>query len=127
VSTPLDTDRVRAVVSACDGVVRVHGRGPNGVSADDDELEVHVVARYGEVLPALGARVDEALTPLLGGRTLRFVVDDLADDDDTGDDAALTAGTEPVAALPGPEPVAALPAADEHPALPPGQNTRVRP
>jgi hypothetical protein len=86
VTSPVDTDRIRAAVSACPGVVRVRGRGPNGVSADDAEVEVHVVARYGEVLQDLGDRVDAAVAPLLGGRSLRLVVDDLAEDGDDGTD-----------------------------------------
>ena len=87
-TAPVDTDRIRAAVSACPGVVRVHGRGPNGVSSDALEVEVHVIARYGVVLPDLGDLVDRTLTPLLGGRTLRLVVDDVATDaEDDGTDA----------------------------------------
>lgn len=123
-TVPVDTDRIRAVVSACPGVVRVHGRGPNGVSADDVEVEVHVVARYGEVLPTLAERVDREVAPLLGGRTLTLVVDDLATDDevDTGDDVpAIPAGA--TAAAP------ALPAgaSADVPALPPGTGSVVQP
>ena len=95
-TAPVDTDRVRAAVSACPGVVRVHGRGPNGVAADDLEVEVHVIARYGVALVELGDLVDRELAPLLGGRTLRLVVDDVDDgpDDDVpaddGPDVPLT-------------------------------------
>lgn len=118
-TTPVDTDRIRAVVSACPGVVRVHGRGPNGVSFDTAEVEVHVITRYGVPIPALGARIDRELAPLLGGRVLNLVVDDVRTDEELADDAdrdtdddipALLPGSAPVAALPaGVEPVAALP------------------
>ena len=124
-TAPVDTDRIRAVVSACPGIVRVHGRGPNGVSADDVEVEVHVVARYGEVLPDLGERVDRAVAPLLGGRTLTLVVDDLAtdDEDDPEDDVpALSPGVGTDApALP----VGATAARAAVPALPPGTGSGV--
>lgn len=113
-SAPVDTDRVRAEVSACSGVARVHGRGPNGVSADDHELEVHIVATYGVSLPDLAERIGATLAPLLGGRSLTLVVEDVQDPDEPDD-------LGPVAGLPALDAAGARPAlgtADVPPALP---------
>lgn len=122
-TVPVDTDRIRAVVSACPGVVRVHGRGPNGVAADDLEVEVHVIARYGVPLQDLADRVDRDVAPWLAGRTLTLVIDDLATDDDQGDDE----DDDVVPALPpgaGAD-LAAITARPEVPALPPGTGSGV--
>ncbi len=115
-TAPVDTDRIRAVVSACPGVARVNGRGPNGVSADVDVVEVHVVARYGVVLPDLAARVDRDVAALLGGRTLELVVDDLVTDDEPEPVDDVVPALSPGAGASAP----ALPAADVPLALPPG-------
>ena len=76
-------------VSACPGVSAL-SRGPygtvatylpggyvGGVAVRDDEVEVHVVARYGPPVPETAAQVRAAATPLAGGRAVTVVVDDI--------------------------------------------------
>lgn len=48
-----------------------------GVAVRDDEVEVHVVARYGTPLPETAERVRAAATPYAEGRPVTVVVDDI--------------------------------------------------
>jgi len=48
-----------------------------GVAVRDDEVEVHVVARYGTPLPGTTERVRAAARPYAGGRAVTVVVDDI--------------------------------------------------
>lgn len=49
-----------------------------GVAVREDEVEVHVVARYGPPLPETAERVRAAATPYADGRPVTVVVDDIA-------------------------------------------------
>lgn len=48
-----------------------------GVAVRDDEVEVHVVARYGPPVPGIAARVRDIVTPHAGDREVTVVVDDI--------------------------------------------------
>jgi uncharacterized alkaline shock family protein YloU len=85
-----DADRVAHAVLSCADVVELSGgmfgevraylpgRSVAGVLADEDSVEVHVVVRYGTPLPDVAAQIAGALEPVLGGRALRVVVEDVA-------------------------------------------------
>lgn len=74
-----DADAIAAAALACPGVSGLHGGPLNevaaylpgrtvpGVRLAEDRVEVHVVARYGTVLPALADQVRSAVTPKAGG------------------------------------------------------------
>jgi len=69
------------------------GRRVRGVRVADDAVQVHVVARWPAVLPEVGDAVRAAAAPLVGGRAVEVVIDDL-------DVPGLDEPTEPVAELP---------------------------
>lgn len=48
-----------------------------GVTVRDDEIEVHLVARYGTPLPELAASVRDALGDLSAGRRVNVTIEDL--------------------------------------------------
>ncbi|WP_433496707.1 hypothetical protein ACQP1K_17070 [Sphaerimonospora sp. CA-214678] len=60
------------------------GKVVPGVSVRDDEIEVHLVARYGTPLPELAASVREALGDLSTGRRVNVTIEDLAPAEKTG-------------------------------------------
>jgi len=77
-------------VTACPDVAAL-SRGPfgtvatylpggyvGGVALRDDEVEVHVVARYGPPVPRTAERVRDAVRPHAGDRAVHVVVDDIA-------------------------------------------------
>ena len=84
-----DADHIRAAVLACPGVVELSagpfgevasylpGRTVPGVRVDDDHVEVHIVASYGEPLRAVADQIGASVQGLLGGRTLTVAVDDI--------------------------------------------------
>lgn len=84
-----DADAVAAAALACPGVAGLHGGPLNefaaylpgrtvaGVCLTDDHVEVHVVARYGTVLPALAEEVRARVRSLTGGLPVEVHVDDI--------------------------------------------------
>jgi uncharacterized alkaline shock family protein YloU len=81
-----DLDRVAAAVLAVPSVVRLTsglgaaatflpGRRIDGLRMTPDELEVHIVARYGVNLPDLAAEVRARVQGIVGGRVSVFVED----------------------------------------------------
>ena len=104
--SPVDAERVASVVERVPTVARLSagstgaevatylpGRRVRGVRVGDGTVEVHVVARWPAVLPEVGAAVRAAAAPLVGGRAVEVVIDDL-------DVPGLDEPTEPVAELP---------------------------
>ncbi len=85
----VDPDAVAAAVQACPNVARLSagtveeiatylpGRRVQGIRATDDVLEVHVVAKWGVPLPAVGAEVRQAVGALAGGRSITVAIEDL--------------------------------------------------
>lgn len=85
----VDVDAVAGAVQACPSVTRLATGGPvevatylpgrrvHGVRIHDGTVEVHVVARYGAVLPAVGEEVRRAVAPLAPGHKVAVFVDDL--------------------------------------------------
>jgi NADH dehydrogenase FAD-containing subunit len=103
---PVDAERVAQAVERVPTVARLSagsmgaevatylpGRRVRGVRVDDGTVEVHVVARWPAVLPEVGDAVRSAAAPLVGGRAIEVVIDDL---EVPGEDEP----TEPVAELP---------------------------
>jgi hypothetical protein len=103
---PIDAERVAQAVERVPTVARLSagstgaevatylpGRRVRGVRVADDTVEVHVVARWPAVLPEVGDAVRTAAAPLVGGRAIEVVIDDL---EVPGEDEP----TEPVAELP---------------------------
>lgn len=84
-----DADVIAAAALACPGVTALHGgplndvaaylpgRTVTGVRLAPDHVEVHVVARYGTVLPTLADRVRTAVTPQAGGFPVEVHIADL--------------------------------------------------
>lgn len=85
-----DADAIAAAALACGGVAGLHGgmghevaaylpgRTVAGVRLAEDRVEVHVVARYGTVLPVLAEEVRAAVIPVAGGFPVEIHIDDLA-------------------------------------------------
>ena len=103
---PVDAERVAEAVSRVPTVARLSagstgaevatylpGRRVRGVRVADGTVEVHVVARWPAVLPEVGEAVRSAAAPLVGGRAVEVVIEDL-------DVPGLDEPTEPVAELP---------------------------
>jgi hypothetical protein len=103
---PVDAERVASAVERVPTVARLSagsagaeiatylpGRRVRGVRVDEATVEVHVVARWPAVLPEVGEAVRSAAAPLVGGRAVEVVIDDL---EVPGEDEP----TEPVAELP---------------------------
>ena len=103
---PVDAERVAQAVERVPTVARLSagsmgaevatylpGRRVRGVRVDGGTVEVHVVARWPAVLPEVGDAVRSAAAPLVGGRAIEVVIDDL---EVPGEDEP----TEPVAELP---------------------------
>jgi hypothetical protein len=93
-----EADQISTAVLACPdvagmsagtlGEIRSYlpGRTVPGVRLGDEAVEVHVVARYGPPLPEVAGQIGRALAPLLPGRAVRVVVEDilLPGDQDAG-------------------------------------------
>jgi hypothetical protein len=103
---PVDAERVAQAVERVPTVARLSagstgaevatylpGRRVRGVRVDDGTVQVHVVARWPAVLPEVGDAVRSAAAPLVCGRAIEVVIDDL---EVPGEDEP----TEPVAELP---------------------------
>ncbi len=54
------------------------GRRVTGVVLREDELEVHVVGRYGVPVAEIAAEVRRAAEPYVGDRTVHVIIEDLA-------------------------------------------------
>lgn len=101
-----DPDAIAAAVRACPAVAGLAGgvagevatylpgRRVTGVRIDDRTVAVHVIARYGPTMAAIGSQVTRVVAPLAGGRRVDVVIADLLTD--------ASAGPEDVA--PGPPP-----------------------
>lgn len=88
---PIDPDAVVAATLACPGVARMYpgvvgevatylpGRRVPGVRLPGHEVEVHVVARWGEPLPEIAERVRAAVRPLAAPLPVAVYVDDVDD------------------------------------------------
>ena len=97
-TTP-DPDAIAAAALACPGVAGLHGGALNefaaylpgrtvaGVRLAEDRIEVHVVARYGSVLPAVAEEVRSAVVPHAIGLPVEVHIDDLDIDADADADA----------------------------------------
>ena len=95
-----DADAIAAAALACPGVSGLHGGPLNefaaylpgrtvaGVRLAEDQVEVHVVARYGTVLPALADQVRAAVLPKAGGLPVAVHIDDIDTDADPPTDPA---------------------------------------
>jgi hypothetical protein len=86
---PAEPETVAAAVRSCRSVVRLSGghasevatylpgRRVLGVRFADGRVEVRVVGVYGPTVGEIAAEVTAAVAPLVGGRTVDVVVDDL--------------------------------------------------
>ena len=54
------------------------GRRVTGVVLREDDLEVHVVGRYGVPVAEIAAEVRQAAEPYVGDRTVHVIIEDLA-------------------------------------------------
>lgn len=87
--TAPDLDAVATAVVGCPPVAGLSGgrfgevatylpgRRLVGVRLDGEELEVHVVARWGTPLPEVGDAVRRAVAPVGGGRPVTVYIDDI--------------------------------------------------
>lgn len=85
----VDPDAVATAVLACPHVASLSagtveeiatylpGRRVHGVRAQDDVLEIHVVAKWGTPLPEVGAEVRRAVGALAGGRPITVAIEDV--------------------------------------------------
>jgi hypothetical protein len=83
-------DEIAAAVSAAPGVAALSGgrlggvgtylpgRRVTGVVIRDEDLEVHVVGRYGVPVARIAADVRRAVEPYAAERTVHVVIEDLA-------------------------------------------------
>jgi hypothetical protein len=83
-------DEVAAAVAAAPGVSRLSrghlggvgtyppGRRVTGVVLREEDLEVHVIGRYGTPVGAIAAEVRQAAEPFAGGRPVHVIIEDLA-------------------------------------------------
>ena len=65
------------------GEVATHlaGRRVPGVRIHEDRVEVHVIARWGALLPVLAEQVRAACAPLVEGRMVDVSIDDVLTDE----------------------------------------------
>ena len=87
-----DADAIAAAALACPGVTGLHGGPLNevaaylpgrtvpGVRLAEDRVEVHVVARYGTVLPELAEAVRSAVAAKAGDLPVEVHIADLSVD-----------------------------------------------
>lgn len=85
----VDPEAVVAAALSCPEVARLSGglvgevatylpgRQVAGVRLTDEELEVHIVARWGPPLPEVADAVRQAVAPVAGGRRTSVFVEDI--------------------------------------------------
>ncbi len=85
-----NAEQIAAAVSAAPGVASLSGgrlggagtylpgRRVTGVVIRDDELELHVIGRYGTSVAEIAADVRRAVEPFAGDRTVHVIIEDLA-------------------------------------------------
>jgi hypothetical protein len=83
-------DAVAAAVAAAPGVSRLSGghlggvatylpgRRVTGVVLREEDMEVHVIGRYGTPVGEIAAEVRQAAEPFAGGRPVHVIIEDLA-------------------------------------------------
>lgn len=83
-------DEVAAAVSAAPGVCRLSGghlggvgtylpgRRVTGVVLREEDIEVHVIGRYGTPVGKIAAEVRRATEPFAGDRPVHVIIEDLA-------------------------------------------------
>lgn len=84
-----DADRIRAAVLGCPDVADLAagpfnevasylpGRTVPGVRVDDEHVEVHIIANYGQPLRQVANQIGASVQGLLRGRPLNVCVDDI--------------------------------------------------
>ncbi len=85
-----EAEEIATAVSAVPGVAALSGgrlggvgtylpgRRVTGVVLREDDLEVHVVGRYGVPVAEIAAEVRQAAEPYVGDRTVHVIIEDLA-------------------------------------------------
>jgi uncharacterized alkaline shock family protein YloU len=85
-----EAEQIATAVSAVPGVAALSGgrlggvgtylpgRRVTGVVLREDDLEVHVVGRYGVPVAEIAAAVRQAAEPYVGDRTVHVIIEDLA-------------------------------------------------
>ncbi len=88
-----DPDVIAAAVLACSTVAGLSGgiagevatylpgRRVTGLRIDDTTVTVHVIGRYGPTMTEISNQVTRAVTPLVHGRQVGVVIEDLLLDD----------------------------------------------
>jgi hypothetical protein len=88
--TGKEAEQIATAVSALPGVAALSGgrlggvgtylpgRRVTGVVLREDDLEVHVVGRYGVPVAEIAAEVRQAAEPYVGDRTVHVIIEDLA-------------------------------------------------
>jgi uncharacterized alkaline shock family protein YloU len=88
--TGKEAEQIATAVSAVPGVAALSGgrlggvgtylpgRRVTGVVLREDDLEVHVVGRYGVPVAEIAAEVRQAAEPYVGDRTVHVIIEDLA-------------------------------------------------
>lgn len=78
-------DMIRALTLSCPGVAGMSpatrtylpGRTIAGVTADEHQVDVHVIARYGTPLLGITEQLGTLLSKILAGRALQVHIDDI--------------------------------------------------
>ena len=78
-------DMIRALALRCPGVAAMSptarsylpGRTVAGVTVDEHQVNVHVIARYGTPLPGITERLEVLLLPVTAGRSLHVHFQDI--------------------------------------------------
>jgi uncharacterized alkaline shock family protein YloU len=105
----IDPDAVSTAALSCPQVARLSGgfagevatylpgRSVSGVRLTDDEVEVHIVARWGLNLPEVADAVREAVRPVAGGLRVSVYVEDIEvpDEPDALAEQGAGSGTRP--------------------------------
>ena len=95
-----DADRIAAAVGALSAVVRLHGgtfgevatylpgRRVTGVQVGEQRIAIHLVALLGPPVHQAAEAVRAAVTPLAEGMPVDVVIEDVAVQDEDGDEHA---------------------------------------
>lgn len=124
-------DMIRALTLGCPGVAAMSpvtrtylpGRTVAGVTTDQHQVTVRVIAQYGTPLPGITERLGNLLYAIRAGRALQVYIDDivLPGQPVPGEEPATGANTEPpvVAAPQGVSPLAGSPRGPVPAGMPP--------